>query len=414
MESKHKKDTIMSKFELDEKVIAYMRSLEAHPFNSPALVIENDNPVWTLLMRYGAYIREKPTTVGSQYELADRVICLSRSDSTLELSLAIGKHRLNWRGTTFEVEIRAEENKEWARVYLEDDPIKCAAFEEFLRYARERSRRKGGSDIDKIVVKVMKGGTWTEMTSYPKRPSHTLITGDKTVQLMIDDMRDFLDSEEQFIAHGFPYKRNYLIIGPKGSGKSSMITVLASALDLDICFFTVTANMKEQDLCSAIRGISNKSMLVIEDAEILCKQASSGAETALSVLTNVLDGTLHKHKLITILTSAEPGSLDNVLVRHGRIDYTARLDFVTKEQVELMTAQTFMKKDGYLQLAEKVWKHIHRLGDISSTVVARFLFHHRKKDPTSIDDECCEELSLGTHTKHISDGERAMPDHFYM
>ena len=132
-------------------------------------------------------------------------------------------------------------------------------------------------------------------------------TGDDTVSDILTDMQNFVNNEQVYLDSGQPFKRNYLIIGPPGSGKSSLIAVAASVLNLDIHFISITPNMNEKNICGAISALTTDSLLVIEDIDILCTAAvagNQGAAIALTSLTNILDGTLHKHKLITILTSA--------------------------------------------------------------------------------------------------------------
>ncbi len=393
---------------IDEEVLDCLRVLEAKPLDTRELLIEADNPAWLWMMKYGASIRDKTAGVG--YQMADKVITLSKADGRLELGLAVGRHRLNWRKHVFEVSVEVNDGSEFARVHLKDAAT-CAAFEDFLRHARARSGRKGGCDSDKVRVKVIRGTTWKEVTSYPKRPPDSVVTGDTTVTDLLADMRQFINSEDEYVKYGRPFKRNVLIIGDPGAGKSSLITVLASELDLDICFVSVNGGMDEKNLGAAIGNLTSNSMLVIEDVDVLCTSAigSSQAQNSLSVLTNVLDGALHKHKLITVLTSANPEALEGVLVRHGRVDYTCRLPPLGRKQVTAMVKRVFPEQ--HEKLTARVWEEIDRLGGTTATVLAQFLFKHRHDSP---DDLETKELTEGTHTKHIKDGKRETPQNFYM
>ena len=387
----------------DEDMIKYIRDAEQSPLDVPELVIENDNPVWTIFMRYGAYI--KVPNAGAYYENSKKITSMSRIDHHLQLSLPIGRHRLAWYNHEFEVEITMSESREIARIKLSGQE-QCSAFRDFLRHAREYSNRKSCTESDVIVAKTFQGSSWSIVSSYPKRLPESLVIGDDTVKQLISDMKKFINSEEEYKKFGFPFKRNYLIVGPPGSGKSSLVTIAASELDLDICFMSIRAGMTETALCKAISSLGSNSMLVIEDAEVVCSNAMQGnhsAVSALAILTNILDGTLHKPKLITVLTSANPESLESVLVRHGRVDYTSRLESLTEKQVNLMVQHTFGDVEGLSKLANRLWKYIDRLGNISSGVLAHFLFHKRDLIPEQIDDDVCQQLSNGTHTTHIND-----------
>lgn len=399
----------MDSSEIRDVALALLRSAEDAPLLERELVVENDNPVWNLLLRFGALIRVP--SEGLQYESAQRIANLPKGEDRLELKLANGRHLLEWDGVQFEVWVRAfEGGREEARVFLRDKAASLSFFD-FLRHSREYSRRKGGVDVDKLVVKIWQKGYWRAISSYPKRPMGSLVTGDNTVEELLSDMKRFAQSEDDYARFGFAFKRNYLIVGPPGSGKSSLVTLAASELDLDVCFISVTPGMDEKDICAAVSGLSDNSMLVIEDADVLCTSAitgGNGANTALSVLTNVLDGTLHRHKLITVLTSAQPDALEAVMTRHGRIDYTCRLKPIGQAQVRAMTEYVFCRAGCSVErgvnvalLVDRIWDQVVRLGSVSSTTVAHFLFRHRDKDPGAIDGTTCNELTRGTHTEHI-------------
>lgn len=367
------------------------------------LYIENDNPVWVMLMRYGILIRKNNPLSKN----CARVQSLSRS-GRLELRLSAGYHCLEWDGHLFDIEIQSDKegSREVAIINFTDEQ-NFHAFETFMKYARHQGRRKSEEYADKVVAKVLRTGVWRDASSYPKRKIESVIHGNNVPQQLVDDMRKFVQQEIEYNDFGFPFKRNYLIVGPPGSGKSSLIIAAASELDFDVCYLTITQNMTEQDLCAGIHALTDRSMLVIEDVDVICATATSGsrsAQAALAVLTNVLDGTLHRHGLITVLTSASPESLEDVLVRHGRIDYTARLSTLNKKQVGEMVKFAMSGTDDELQnLTNRLWHHLKTLG-ASSTVLAHFLFKRRHKHPNDITSEECVLICQGTHKGHINDG----------
>jgi hypothetical protein len=393
----------------DDATRERMDALLSLPFAPSKLVVENDNPAWSALMRYGEAIRDKsPRALEHGCTDACRVQSMTR-EGRFHLQLALGTHRLEWEGHVYPVAVSAPGGSDSSREVAEigiASPEAFAALERFLHAAREHSRSKQHSEGDKVVARVLSNGIWKSCSSYPKRPAGSLITVDGAVEALLADMRAFVDGEEAYVRYGLPFKRNYLLIGPPGSGKSSLISVAAGELDLDVCFITVTAATTEKDLCAAIVALSASSLLVLEDAEVLCSAGTPGSDQALSVLTNVLDGTLHKHKLLTVLTSAYPERLDDVLTRHGRIDYTCRLQPLCQEQVRRMAASTFPAAPGpeVTALAARMWGALEGSpGVTTASVVSQFLFRHRNDPPSAIGPDTCAEMLRGTRTEHLGD-----------
>jgi hypothetical protein len=402
--------------ENDQELIEYLRELESKPVVEKELIIENDTVVWLALMKYGALIKIKEDS--PEYTQSQRVTSISRPEGKLEIGLCIGRHKLSWKGYIFHVvvtKVSGSESGESATIYLKT-PETCQAFQDFIRIARERSRKKGTNDLDKLVVKIW-SGSWKKISAHPKRPANSFVTADDTVKNLIGDMKNFLDSEDEYTLYGLSYKRNYLIIGDPGSGKSSLVSIVASELDLDICYLTITSDMNEKSMSAAVSSITENSILVIEDVDVLSQNAASGnqhAKVAQTVLTNVLDGTLHKRGLITILTSAVPDALEDVLVRHGRVDYTTTLQKLNKKQVELLTKRTFKSREGYKKLSSEIWSTINGLGDLTSTHITQWLFRHRNLDPSDINQDILQELQIGTDEKHMAERNRNNYIHNYM
>jgi chaperone BCS1 len=388
-------------FELDNELIQRIKNLETLNNPETTIIIENDNPLWLPIIKYGALIKKKDTPLCDN---AKRAFGYSKSTGLLELCLAPGKHILVWDGFEYPVELFQNKDREHISISMPSSDA-YYTFQNFIVHARECSQQKSNTDNNNVVVKVLVNSSWRTVSSYPKRAQESLITGDDTVRNILEDMKSFLGQEEKYENSGRPFKRNYLLLGPPGSGKSSLITIIASVLNLDIYFISITSNMNEKNLCAALNVLNKNSLLVIEDIDTLCDAATSGNQGAINALvslTNILDGTLHKHKLITILTSANSKSLDNVLLRHGRIDYTSKLSELSKKQVTEMVKYTFKSKEGCGELANRIWNKIGNY-HLSSSILANFLFNYEDKNPNDISEEDCNHLILNTKKEHISE-----------
>lgn len=54
--------------------------------------------------------------------------------------------------------------------------------------------------------------------------------------MLLKDMENFLHNAAWYNDRGIPYRRGYLLYGPPGSGKSSLIAALAGELSLSVSF----------------------------------------------------------------------------------------------------------------------------------------------------------------------------------
>lgn len=388
-----------TEYEFDSNLLNRIKNLEVSNNPKKKIIIENDNILWLPIMKFGSLIKKENILS----DIGNRAVGFSKRTGILEFYLAPGKHLLEWDGFEYACELIQEKDREKITINIPNEEA-YYVFQNFLIHSRECVQQKSNTENNNIIVKVLTNSIWRTISSYPKRLRESLMTGDDSVNSILDDAKSFIESEKKYEDSGRPFKRNYLLLGPPGSGKSSLITIIASELNLDIYFISVTANMNEKNICAALNSMNKNSLLIIEDIDILCDAANSGNQgsiNALTTLTNILDGTLHVHKLITILTSTNSKSLDNVLLRHGRVDYTVILKELSKKQVEEMVNFTYKSYDN-TNLINMIWKTISNL-HLSSSILANFLFNKRDSNPSEITEEDCKSLILNTRKEHVNE-----------
>lgn len=404
----------------DDALLEHLRGLDDRPFAASQLTMENDNNFFVAFVKHGALVKRRPPYPGE--EESDRISGYIQTEGRLERRLATGRHTLCWENVEFQVEVAGSEegSRETVRIHLGDDPEAVRAFCSFAAHIKEYARRKSFRDAGNVVVKTLRGTCWRTVSTYPKRTVQSLVTGDGAVEAMVADMRVFMEAQDEYRAFGFPYKRVYLVTGPPGSGKSSLVTIAASELDLDVCYLSIIPGQTEKDLTQAVSNLPDNGMLVIEDADGICAacaQGSNTAQTALTVLTSILDGTLHRERLVTVLTSANPAGLEDILTRPGRVDFVTRLAELNRRQVGLMVARVFPAGDEreLKALGERIWAVVGGAQcEMTSSIVSHFLFKHRARAPVDITSELCGELLHGTKARHIADQKPARLDQLYM
>ncbi len=170
----------------------------------------------------------------------------------------------------------------------------------------------------------------------PARPLDTVILAKGQKERIVNDLTDFLGKEDDYNRLGIPWHRGYLLEGPPGGGKTSISKALANEFDLDVYYIPLTDLQKDVTLFSLFSQIRPRSILLLEDVDIL--HASTSREdkhesTSLSGLLNALDGVGTPHGLITIMTTNDMSKLDPALVRPGRVDVTEHIGMLDDDQL---------------------------------------------------------------------------------
>lgn len=164
-----------------------------------------------------------------------------------------------------------------------------------------------------------------------------------------DDLTAFAKGKEFYHRVGRAWKRGYLLHGPPGSGKSSLIAAMANFLCYDVYDLELTKVSDNSELRSLLIQTTNRSIIVIEDidcsvdltADRMTKKTTmtktktarskttssdcSGEESGrvtLSGLLNFTDGlwSCCGEERIIVFTTNHRDNVDPALVRCGRMD----------------------------------------------------------------------------------------------
>ena len=201
---------------------------------------------------------------------------------------------------------------------------------------------------EKRLPGVYRANAWGEMEKtgdVPPRKLDTVVLKPGQIEALIEDITQFLRSEERYVNLGIPYHHGVLLYGPPGTGKTSIVAAIATALNLDVYAIPLSTIRDDAALANTFRAVKPRSVLLIEDIDT-CRASRKDGESAdskdgptINGLLQSLDGFASPHGLVTVLTTNRPGVLDERLTREGRVDTRIEINCVDTEQVARLCQQ---------------------------------------------------------------------------
>uniref|UniRef100_A0A0E0E8C8 AAA+ ATPase domain-containing protein n=1 Tax=Oryza meridionalis TaxID=40149 RepID=A0A0E0E8C8_9ORYZ len=190
---------------------------------------------------------------------------------------------------------------------------------------------------------------------------------------IMDDLDAFRDGKDYYARIGKAWKRGYLLHGPPGTGKSTMIAAMANYLDYDIYDVELTSVATNTDLRRLFIETKGKSIIVIEDIDCSvdltgkrkkrsphaaaaaaaaepgdAAKDESASKVTLSGLLNVIDGLWSAcgGERIVVFTTNHVGKLDPALIRRGRMDKHIEMSYCCFETFKIL-AKNYLAIDAH-------------------------------------------------------------------
>ena len=181
---------------------------------------------------------------------------------------------------------------------------------------------------DKVILFYnLNEGKWNfPVFRRPRKLENIKQTSD--MKKVLDDVDQFLKNKDKYEENGMPYRKGYLLEGPTGVGKSTIIEILAMQYNKSVYLvFLNTLNMTDALLINLISTIPPYSIIVIEEIEKQLETLKKNGNNMVSeggILT-ALDGPQRvSYGSIIIITANNldmlSRELKTPLLRPGRID----------------------------------------------------------------------------------------------
>ena len=214
-----------------------------------------------------------------------------------------------------------------------------------------------------IFRPVDKCACWGHLATTRARGIDTVAMDEVARTRTRDDINRFLLNRAWYAERTIPYRRGYMLEGPPGTGKSSLVQALTGFFGLNTYLVPLLSkDLTEDNLASLFASLPARCVVLFEDidtAGIVVRslndgkletpaesdeddeQTGVGCNISLAGLLNIIDGVGASEGRILMMTTNAIEKLDEALVRPGRIDVTIKFALATDEVAKALFSRLY-------------------------------------------------------------------------
>lgn len=176
---------------------------------------------------------------------------------------------------------------------------------------------------DTSVYSATKYGEWRRIKKQKPRALESVILKNDLQYEIYETLREFYSNPEWYTKRGIPYRKGYLLHGPPGTGKTSLVKAMAGAMDMNIYIININNGISNDNFTHAMTEVPRRSIILIEDVDAAFTQREKTDEdqnVTFKTLLNTIDGVISPEGTILFMTTNHIDKLDPALIRKGRVD----------------------------------------------------------------------------------------------
>ncbi|MBK6744426.1 MAG: AAA family ATPase [Hydrogenophilales bacterium] len=164
-------------------------------------------------------------------------------------------------------------------------------------------------------------------------------------EAIVADMQKFFASRLRYENLGIPWRRGYLLHGPPGTGKTSLVTALASEMALNVCSLSLASpSVTDEKIGNLLSTVPPRSVILIEDIDAFFRardKVDAQVKVSYSGFINALDGVAAHEGSVIFLTTNHPELIDEAAIRSARVDFRQELGLCDRHQLYWMFRKFF-------------------------------------------------------------------------
>lgn len=255
---------------------------------------------------------------------------------------APGRHMLRHQGVLLWFEREVADRASGGRGAVPRETVTITAFTRQVSFLRslmtEVEAFEPDADGRMKVYELDSFEDWSVTARIAKRPLSTVVVPDEIDKRLLADARRFLGGAEWYRTRGVPWRRGYLLHGPPGTGKTSLVRAIAGELGLDLAVIGLASGkLDDSGLTAALASAPPRTALVLEDVDAAFSGRQRGegqGRLTFSGLLNAIDGVASQEGHLLFMTTNHPECLDPALVRPGRIDLSLEVGLAGPKEAE--------------------------------------------------------------------------------